>query len=95
MNALKSHCSKKTFETIANVLPNGKINLQLPYYISPGKHKIVLIIDEKISSDDSASLIFNTQNPNQKTIETMKKTDAGKELTEYEDVNDFYAEMGI
>jgi len=31
----------------------------------------------------------------QETLNTMKKTDAEEELTEYEDVNDFYREMDI
>ena len=38
---------------------------------------------------------FPTRTPNQETLDTMKKTDDGKELTEYEDVNDFYREIGI
>ncbi|MDI6794158.1 MAG: type II toxin-antitoxin system RelB/DinJ family antitoxin [bacterium] len=40
-------------------------------------------------------LPFVTRPPNQETLNTMKKTDAGEELTEYEDVNNFYREMGI
>ncbi|MDI6792111.1 MAG: type II toxin-antitoxin system RelB/DinJ family antitoxin [bacterium] len=40
-------------------------------------------------------LPFAKRTPNQKTFDTMKKTDADEELTEYEDVNDFYREMGI
>jgi len=38
---------------------------------------------------------FNVNHPNKTTLETMQKTDAGLELTKYDDVNDFYKEMGI
>jgi len=40
-------------------------------------------------------LPFERRIPNKETTETMKKTDAGEELTEYDNVNDFYREMGI
>ena len=40
-------------------------------------------------------LPFKPRQANEKTLETMRKTDAGEELTEYKDISDFYREMGI
>jgi addiction module RelB/DinJ family antitoxin len=38
---------------------------------------------------------FNLHHPNKTTLDTMQKTDAGLELTQYDDVNIFYKELGI
>lgn len=36
----------KTIQTIATVTENGKLIVQIPVDIAPGKHQIVLVIDE-------------------------------------------------
>jgi len=40
-------------------------------------------------------LPFNIHTPNRTTLDTIQKTDDGLELTQYDDVNTFYKEMGI
>lgn len=40
----------KTISTIATVTADGKVTLQLPPDITPGKHQVVLVIDEDIKT---------------------------------------------
>ncbi len=40
----------KTVETTVTVAIDGTVTFQLPPGISPGKHRIVLVIDEKVES---------------------------------------------
>lgn len=40
----------KTITTIATVTADGKVTLQLPPDITPGEHKVVLVIDEDIKT---------------------------------------------
>jgi len=53
---------------------------------------IVLFLREVVIRQQ---LPFESLFPNPATFDTMRKTDAGEELTAYKDVNDFYREMGI
>lgn len=43
-------------ETVADVNQNGYVTIALPAHIRPGKHHILLIIDEALSDDDSQSV---------------------------------------
>ncbi|GAA6617339.1 hypothetical protein [Scytonema sp. NUACC26] len=36
----------KSIETIANVSPDGKLTVQLPYDMPPGEYRVVVEIDE-------------------------------------------------
>ncbi len=37
----------KTIETTATVADNGSLTLQMPPEIVPGKHKVVVVVDEE------------------------------------------------
>lgn len=43
-------------ETVADVNQNGYVTIALPAHIRPGKHHILLVIDEALSEDDSQSV---------------------------------------
>lgn len=43
-------------ETIAEVNQNGLVTIVLPPHIRPGKHHILLVIDEMLSEDNSQQL---------------------------------------
>ncbi len=42
-------------ETIADVNQNGYVTIALPAHIRPGKHHILLVIDEAPNEDDNQS----------------------------------------
>ncbi len=46
----------QSIETVVNVNQERIITIALPHDISPGKHRIVLVIDDAISDDKSASI---------------------------------------
>ena len=39
----------KTVEVLATVAPDGKVTLQLPLDITPGEHRITLLIQENLT----------------------------------------------
>lgn len=43
-------------ETVADVNQNGFMTIALPAHIRPGKHHILLVIDEALSEDNIESL---------------------------------------
>ena len=47
----------QSIETMAHVNQERIITIALPHDISPGKHRIVLVIDYTPSDDKSASII--------------------------------------
>lgn len=46
----------QSIETVVNVNQDRIITIALPRDISPGKHRIVLVIDDATSDDKSASI---------------------------------------
>lgn len=46
----------QSIETVVNVNQEGIITIALPPDITPGKHRIVLVIDDATSDDKSASI---------------------------------------
>lgn len=46
----------QSIETMVHVNQERIITIALPHDISPGKHRIVLVIDDALSDDKSASL---------------------------------------
>lgn len=42
----------KTVEVLAIVATDGKVTLQLPPEITPGKHRIILLIQENLTEKD-------------------------------------------
>lgn len=45
----------RTIETTAIVNPDGTVKIQVPAEILPGKHRIVLVIDEQLESNALSS----------------------------------------
>jgi hypothetical protein len=41
----------RTIETTATITPDGQLILQIPADISPGKHRIVLVIEEQLEEE--------------------------------------------
>jgi len=60
------------------------------------KKAIEVLPDEKVKVviDFIGYLQSKNKIPNALTLETFRKTDAGKDLTAYESVDDFFKEMG-
>jgi hypothetical protein len=46
----------QSIETVVNVNQDRVITIALPHDISPGKHRVVLVIDDATSGDISASV---------------------------------------
>lgn len=46
----------QSIETVVNVNQDHIITIALPHDISPGKHRVVLVIDDETSDDKSASI---------------------------------------
>lgn len=46
----------QSIETVVNVNQERIITIALPHEISPGKHRVVLVIDDATSDDKSASI---------------------------------------
>ncbi len=46
----------QSIETVVNVNQERIITIALPHDISPGKHRVVLVIDDAPSEDKSASI---------------------------------------
>ncbi len=46
----------QSIETVVNVNQDHLITIALPHDISPGKHRVVLVIDEATSDDKPASI---------------------------------------
>ena len=46
----------QSIETIAEVNQQGLVTLTLPATISPGKHRIIVVIDDEISQDAVTAL---------------------------------------
>ncbi len=46
----------QSIETVANVNQDGTITIALPRDITPGKHRVVLVIDDPLSDDKPASI---------------------------------------
>jgi hypothetical protein len=43
----------KSIETIATVTKDGKITAQLPLDIAEGEHQVVIVIDEKLLTEET------------------------------------------
>ncbi|MCC5653843.1 hypothetical protein LC609_29500 [Nostoc sp. XA013] len=43
----------KTIETIATVTKDGKITAQLPLDIPEGEHQVIIVIDEKLLTEET------------------------------------------
>jgi hypothetical protein len=52
----------KTFESIASVTPDGSLVATIPFLITPGKHKVVVVIDEKIAVSEPGPFKFPVDN---------------------------------
>ncbi len=48
----------RTIETIALIEPDGKLILQLPPDVSPGQHRVVVVIEEQPISEKRPPLDF-------------------------------------
>jgi hypothetical protein len=49
----------RTFESFASVTPDGTLMMNVPFKVSPGKHKVVVVIDEmSIDVPKSGSFLF-------------------------------------
>lgn len=46
----------QSIETVVNVNQDHIITIALPHDISPGKHRVVLVIDDALSDDKSVSV---------------------------------------
>ena len=46
----------QSIETVVNINQEGIVTIALPRDIIPGKHRIVLVIDDALSDDKSASI---------------------------------------
>lgn len=51
----------QSIETIAEVNQQGLMTIVLPRHISPGKHRIVLVIDDADNNEDKIESIDHTQ----------------------------------
>lgn len=40
----------RTIEMIADLKPNGEMTVQVPGEIAPGKHRVVVLVDEKVAA---------------------------------------------
>lgn len=43
----------KTIQTTVTVTEEGKLTIQVPHNIPPGKHRIVLVIDEQVADEEN------------------------------------------